>query len=145
MQKKKTYYKTLATFTYYAINSFVSITRKLTLSLPLRLVYFCFNIISSYRIVFCCYLKRFSLFLNVSFRSQVQVFTSEIFWIRRLKYPYSCFSSHFCFVVIVVLFVLIFSVLFQVSNVLFEGSKCSQPCLSAEALINWKSLSKLNY
>ena len=47
--------------------------------------------------------------------SHVQVFSSEILSVCRLKYPYSCFSSHFYFQVIVVLFTFILSALFLVA------------------------------
>ena len=54
-------------------------------------------------------LKRFPCF------SHVQILSCEISLVCRLKYPYSCFSSHFCFLVIVVLLVLVLFVLFLVA------------------------------
>ena len=43
--------------------------------------------------------------LKFPFLSHVKVFSSEMLFISRLKRPKSCFSSHFCFLVIVILFV----------------------------------------
>ena len=43
-----------ATFTY-VINSFVSITTYPKFVIPLPIIYFCFNVISSYGVIFCCY------------------------------------------------------------------------------------------
>ena len=40
--------------------------------------------------------------LEFPFRSHVQVFLCEISFVCRLKYLYSCISSHFCFLVVVV-------------------------------------------
>ena len=52
-------------------------------------------------------------FLKVSARSHVQVFSCEISPTCRLKYPYRCFSYHFCFRDFpVFLFVLILLILF---------------------------------
>ena len=41
--------------------------------------------------------------LRFPFLSHVQVLTCEISLLCRLKYPYSCFSSHFYFLVILLL------------------------------------------
>ena len=46
-------------------------------------------------------------------------FSREILLVCRLKYPYSCFSSHFCFLVIFILLILVFSVLFLLSVISF--------------------------
>ena len=65
--------------------------------------------------LFWATIKRNSVsLLKFPFRSHVQVFSREISPICRLKYPYSCFSSQFCFRVFVVLFILVLSVLFLV-------------------------------
>ena len=48
--------------------------------------------------------------LKFSFFSHVHVFLCEMFFISRLKYPWSCFSSQFCFLVIVILLVFVFSI-----------------------------------
>ena len=50
--------------------------------------------------------------LRFPFHSHVQVFLRKMVHISRLKRPPSCFSSPFCFPVIVVLLVLLLSVLF---------------------------------
>ena len=50
--------------------------------------------------------------LKFSFLSHVQVFSYELTLVCRLKYPYSCFSSYFCFLVIFVPLMLVLSVLF---------------------------------
>ena len=49
------------------------------------------------------------------FLSYVQVFSCEISSVCSLKYRYSCFSSHYCFQVIVFMLILMFSVLFLVA------------------------------
>ena len=48
----------------------------------------------------------------------MQVFSSEILLVCCLKYPHSCFSSHFCFLVILVMLILALSVLLLVANLL---------------------------
>ena len=53
--------------------------------------------------------------LRFSFLSHVQVFSWETLLFCRLKCPYSCFSSHFCFLVIFISSMLVFSVLFLVA------------------------------
>ena len=55
--------------------------------------------------------KNFFSLLKFSFHNPVHIFSCDISSVCRLKYPYSCFSSHFCFQVFVVLFVLMLSVL----------------------------------
>ena len=59
-------------------------------------------------------LKKIS-FLKIPFLIHAQVFPCKISPVCRLKYPYSCFSSHFYFRVIVFLFILMFSILFLVA------------------------------
>ena len=59
--------------------------------------------------LFCAAIRKDSVFL---LRLPFQVFSYEILLVCLLKYPYSCFSSHFSFQVIVVLFVLMLSVMF---------------------------------
>ena len=50
------------------------------------------------------------------FRSHAQVFSCEISSVCRLEYPYSCFSSHFCFLCIVIMLIFfMLSVLFLVA------------------------------
>ena len=67
--------------------------------------------------MFCAVIRRdFVYFLKFSFLSHVQVFSSEMLFISRLKRPQSCFSFHFsCFLVIVILLGFMFSVSFLVT------------------------------
>ena len=53
--------------------------------------------------------------LKFSFLSHVQILSPEMFFIRRLKRPYSCFPSHFCFLVFVILLSIALSVLFLIA------------------------------
>ena len=53
--------------------------------------------------------------LKHPFLSYVQVFSCEILSVCSLKYTYSCFSSHFCFVVNIVLLIFMLSVVFLVT------------------------------
>ena len=46
------------------------------------------------------------------FRSHVQVFLWDLSTVYRLKWPFNCFSSRFCFLVIVVLLIFVICVLF---------------------------------
>ena len=67
--------------------------------------------------LWCCFvllLEGIQFLSSFPFLSHVQVFSCEISLVCRLKYPYSCFSSHFCFLVIFVLLMFVLSVLFQV-------------------------------
>ena len=54
-------------------------------------------------------------FLRFSILSHVQVFSSEISLVCRLKYPYSCFYSHFTFLVIFVQMMFILPACFLVT------------------------------
>ena len=59
----------------------------------------------------CAAIRRDSVsLLRFPFLSQVQVFWCEMLFIRRLKRPLSCFPSHFCFLVVVILSFIVFSV-----------------------------------
>ena len=49
------------------------------------------------------------------FLSHLQVFSHEISPVGCLKYPYNYFSSHYCFLVIVVMLILVLFVLFLVA------------------------------
>ena len=75
----------------------------------MRLINFCFNIVDPYGISG----DSVSL-LRFPFLRQVQLFLCEISLVYRLKYPYSCFSFHFCFLVIVVLLLFVLSMLLLV-------------------------------
>ena len=62
--------------------------------------------------LFCAAIRRDSVFLlRFPFRRHIEVFSCDIWPVCHLKYPYSYFSSHFYFLVIVVLFVPILSLL----------------------------------
>ena len=53
-------------------------------------------------VLFCAVIRRNSVsLLRFPFRGHVQVFSSAISSVYRLKSPYICFSSHFCFLVFV--------------------------------------------
>ena len=70
--------------------------------------------------MFCAAIRRDSVsLLNFPFLSHVQIWR-EISLVCRLKCPYSCFSSHFCFLVIVLL---VLFVLFLVAEI--RVSMCS--------------------
>ena len=67
--------------------------------------------------MFCVAIRRDSVsFLKFPLLSYVQ-FSCEISFACRLKYPYNCFSFHFCFLVIVVLLIMVLFVLFLVAVV----------------------------
>ena len=69
--------------------------------------------------LFCAAMKRDSVcLLRFPFLSYIHVFSCEMSLVIRLNSPSSCFSSHFCFLVIVVLLVLMLSVLFLVAVIL---------------------------
>ena len=66
--------------------------------------------------LFCTAIRRDSVYLlRFSFLGCVHIFSCEMLLISYLKHPQSCFSSHFCFLVIVILLVLVLSVLFLVA------------------------------
>ena len=58
--------------------------------------------------------------LRFPFRSHVLVFSCAISPVGRLKYPYSCFSSHLYFVVIVVLLTFTLSALWLANEISFS-------------------------
>ena len=61
----------------------------------------------------CAAIRRDSVsLLKFPFLSHVQVLSSGILFISRLKRPQSCFPSHFCFLVIVILLSIVLSVSF---------------------------------
>ena len=66
--------------------------------------------------LFCVAIRRDSVsLLRFPFLSHLQVLSYEILFVCRLKYPYRCFSSYFCLLVIVVLFIIVLFVLFLVA------------------------------
>ena len=63
--------------------------------------------------LFCAAIRKDSVFLlKFPFLSHVQVLSREMLFISRLKRPWNCFSSHFCFLVFVILLSIVLSVLF---------------------------------
>ena len=75
--------------------------------------------------------------LKSPFLGHVHVFSCEILLISRLKRPWSCFSSDFCFLVIVVLLVCALSVLFPVAVIIPSlrfSMKSSNRCIDASTL-----------
>ena len=80
------------------------------------------------------------------FRSYVQVFSRAISPICISKYPYSCFYSNFCFLVIVVPLIFMLTVLFLVAVInlsLFIFMLSSSPCIDTSMLlilriVTWK-------
>ena len=66
--------------------------------------------------LFCATVRRDSVsLLRFPFLSHIQVFFYEMSLVYRSKYSYSFFSSHFCFLAIVVLLILVLFVLFLVA------------------------------
>ena len=51
------------------------------------------------------------------FLSHIQVFSCEILSVCRWKYLYSCFSSHFCSLVIVILLIFTLPILFLIARI----------------------------
>ena len=65
--------------------------------------------------LFCTAIRRDSVsLLRFPFFSHVHIFSCEMSLVSRLKHPYSCFSSHFYFLVIFILLIFVLSVLFLV-------------------------------
>ena len=63
--------------------------------------------------LFCAAIRRYSVsLLKFPFLRHVLVLSCQMFLISRLKRPWSCFSSHFCFLVFVILLSIVLSVLF---------------------------------
>ena len=76
---------------------------------------------------------------------QVLVFSCEISLVCRLKCPYSCFSSHFCFLVIFALLMFVLSMLFLVAVISFPPRffyGVFTPCINASTL-SWRPASPL--
>ena len=85
--------------------------------------------------LFCVDVREDSVsLLSFPFCSYDKVLSCEISFACRLKYQFSCFSSHFCFLLIVVLMILVLLVFFLVSviNLFFFGSfyMVSNHCIS---------------
>ena len=85
----------------------------------LHLLFCCFDIVLM--TLFSAAISRDSIFfLRLPFLNNFQVFFCEISLVCRLKCPWSCFSSHFCFLVIFVFLILVSSVLFMVSEIILH-------------------------
>ena len=89
--------------------------------------------------LFCSAIRKDSVsLLKFSFCSHIRVFSCEISPFCHLKYPYNCFSLHFCFLVYVfILFVLILSVLLLSTVIhlsLFFLMLSLSPCIDASML-----------
>ena len=66
--------------------------------------------------LFCTAIRKDSAsLLKFPFLSHVQVLSCEMLFISRLKRPGSCFPSHFCFLVFVILLSIVLSVMFLVA------------------------------
>ena len=62
--------------------------------------------------LFCAAIRRDSVSLwKFPFLSHVQVLSSEMLFISRLKRPWSCFPSYFCFLVIVIVISIIITII----------------------------------
>ena len=65
--------------------------------------------------LFCAAIRRDSVsLLKFPFLSHVQVLSCEMLFISRLKRPWSCFPSHFCFLVFVI-------VIYRVVSIVSDG------------------------
>ena len=66
--------------------------------------------------LFCAAIRRDSIsLLKFPFLSHVQVLSCEMLFISRLNSPWGCFSSNFCFQVIVILFIIYSFRVFHIS------------------------------
>ena len=86
-------------------------------------------------LLFCTAISRDSVSLfRCPLRSHFQVFLGAISVVFRLRYPYSCFYSYFCFLVfdvflfVIILFMLLLAVViissFTLFNVFLESRYC---------------------
>ena len=93
----------------HSLNCFISPITEPTLAILLLIINFSFYIISLYGIILYCYINRdlVSLF-NFLLLSYIQVISCPVPLVCCLKYPYSCFPSHFCFLnFLIIVFVLL--------------------------------------
>ena len=82
--------------------------------------------------LFCAAIRRDSVsLLKFPFLSHVQVLSCEMLFISRLKRPWSCFSSYFFFLFVVILLSIVLSVLFLMAVIrplscfsLLSSSRC---------------------
>ena len=81
--------------------------------------------------LFCAAIRRDSVsLLKFPFLSHVQVLSCEMLFINRLKRPWSCFPSHFCFLVFVILNIIIIIIYNDVSETDFV-------CLFPKSFFCW--------
>ena len=94
----------------------------------------------------CVTVRRDSVsFLRFPFLSHVQVLPCNMSLVCRLKCPYSCLSSHFCFLIIFVLLILVLSVLFMVAMISLPPRffmQSSSRCIDASTIL-WMLASHL--
>ena len=94
--------------------------------------------------------------LTCSFFSHVHVFSWEMSLVRHLKRPHSCFSFHFCFLVIFVLLISVLSVIiiysFRVFHIsvswwFFTGVWVTASLLKSPGLVSvfWTSSAMLSF
>ena len=102
-----------AAFAYYMLTFFISFTKQLTLATLLRIINFRFYIISPYdkflwlKSLFKMFfiLKGFNFSLKILFLSHVSDSSCAIWPFRHLNYKKkNPFSSHFCFILVFVVF-----------------------------------------
>ena len=75
--------------------------------------------------LFCAVIRRDSVsLLRFPFLSHVKVLSCEMLFISRLKRPWSCFPSLFCFLVIVILLSIMLSLSFLVPVISPPSSRC---------------------
>ena len=104
-----------AALAYHVVN-FLNLYHHLTYTCYYVVSYlFCYSITGPYPLFYAAIWKDSVSLINFPFCSHAQVFQSDISSVCRLKYPYSCFSSHFCFLVIVILLIFMLPLLFLVT------------------------------
>ena len=91
--------------------------------------------------LFCTAIGRDSVSrVKFSFLCQVQVFWCEMLFISLLRRPLSCFSSHFCFLVIFLLLFIVLSVSFLMA---VNSPPSCFPMLSSNHCIDASTLSSM--
>ena len=94
--------------------------------------------------LFCAAVWRDSVsLLRLPFLSHVSVFLYDILVVYRLKCPYNCFSSHFCFLVIFVLLRFVLSAVFLVVviNLPPRFFMLSSNCCIDASMLSWMLVS----
>ena len=103
-------------FLLYQFAAFANyVTAKSAFAILLRLIYPRFDMIGIMAL-FCIAIRRDSVsLLKLTFLSHVQVLSCVMLFISRLKCPWSCFPSHFCFLVFC------HSVMYRVVSIVSDG------------------------